>query len=142
MFFFSLDAGSWLAVLGARMSYHLPYFQARISVALDEGWFKYDCIRARGTEFHGRYRPVSPVRLRDPGTLEHWLTERYCLYTEVRGSVYRAEIHHEQWPLQDAEAEIPVNTIAAAAGVELPQIQPLLHFSKRLDVLVWPLKRA
>jgi hypothetical protein len=142
VFFFSLDAGSWLAVFGARASYHLPYFHARMNIVLDEGWFKYSCVRSRAIEFHGRYRPAASVQLRDPGTLEHWLTERYCLYSVVRDSVYRAEIHHEQWPLQDAEAEISENTMASAVGIDLPRIQPLLHFCKQLDVLVWPLKRA
>jgi len=78
--------------------------------------------------------------LRRPGSLEHWLTERYCLYTVSGGTVYRAEIHHPQWPLQDAEAEIQSNSMAAAAGIELPPVEPLLHFSKKLDVLIWPLK--
>jgi uncharacterized protein YqjF (DUF2071 family) len=80
--------------------------------------------------------------LRTPGSLEHWLTERYCLYTVVRSSVFRAEIHHPQWPLQDAEAEISANTMTQAAGVDLPNLKPLLHFSKQLEVLVWPLKKA
>jgi hypothetical protein len=142
VFFFSLDAGSWLAVLGARSTYHLPYFHARFNIGLEDGWFKYNCVRLHGTEFHGKYRPIAPVQLRDPGTLEHWLTERYCLYTVVRNSVYRAEIHHQQWPLQDADAEIVINTMAAASRLDLPGIQPLLHFSGQLDVLIWPLKRA
>jgi uncharacterized protein len=81
------------------------------------------------------------VQLRQPGTLEHWLSERYCLYTVFRGSVFRAEIHHEQWPLQDVEAEISANTMAAAAGIRLPEVQPLLHFSKRIEVLIWPLRK-
>jgi uncharacterized protein len=44
--------------------------------------------------------------------------------------------------LQDAEAEISVNTMAKVAGIGLPQVQPLAHFSKRLQVLIWPLKKA
>jgi uncharacterized protein YqjF (DUF2071 family) len=56
--------------------------------------------------------------------------------------VFRCEIHHERWPLQDAEAEIQVNTLAPAAGLTLPSDTPLLHFSKELNVLVWPLKKA
>jgi len=142
VFFFSLDAGSWFAVWGARATYHLPYFHASMKIVSHNGWFEYDCVRGPGTEFHGKYKPVADVQLRAPGSIEHWLTERYCLYTVVGDSVYRAEIHHEQWPLQDAVAEIPVNTMAAAAHIELPRIPPLTHFSKRLHVLIWPLKKA
>ena len=51
------------------------------------------------------------------------------------------EIHHLPWPLQDASGEFRRNTMASAAGVTLPRTQPLLHFSKRQDVLVWPLQQ-
>ena len=91
-------------------------------------------------EFKGCYRPVAPVQVRARGTLEHWLTERYCLYTVVRGRVHRAEVHHQPWPLQDAEASFEVNTMTTAAGIPLPQTPPLLHFSRRLEVLIWPLR--
>jgi uncharacterized protein YqjF (DUF2071 family) len=150
LFFFSLDAASRAAVWGARTTYHLPYFysQMKVSEASLEGrpytdaWIQYDCFRDSSTKFRAKYGPVGPVRLREPGTVEHWLSERYCLYTVFRGKVFRAEIHHEQWPLQDAEAEISVNTMASAAGIELPAIAPRLHFSKKLEVLIWPLKKA
>src|SRR5205807_10646962 len=65
-----------------------------------------------------------------------------CLYTTHRGQVYRGDIHHQPWPLQDAEAELETNTVAPAAGILLPKTAPLLHFARRLDVLIWPLRRA
>jgi hypothetical protein len=74
--------------------------------------------------------------------LEYWLTERYCLYTLIGDSVYRAEIHHAQWPLQDAVCEISANSMPEAAGIKLPEAEPPLHFAKRLEVLIWPLKKA
>jgi uncharacterized protein YqjF (DUF2071 family) len=82
------------------------------------------------------------VEFRKPGTIEHWLTERYCLYTEHRGAISIGEIHHAPWPLQNAAAEIACNTMAAAAGIELPATAPLLHFARRIDVVIWPLRRA
>ena len=143
VFFFSLDAASRLAVWGARASYKLPYFFADMRVQEDGSWFHYSSSRAAArAEFRGRYRPAKPVQLRSPGSLEHWLTERYCLYTVVHDRVFRAEIHHPPWPLQDAEAYFETNTMAAAAGIDLPLEIPLLHFSKRLDVLIWPLKKT
>ena len=78
-----------------------------------------------------------------PGTLDHWLTERYCLYAVDRASrIYRAEIHHRPWPLQPAEAEIDVNTMAAASDIRLPAVAPRLSFAERLDVVVWAPERA
>jgi uncharacterized protein len=142
VYFFSLDAGNLPAVWAARSFYHLPYFHARMSVSGDEHGISYHSRRYRShAELRARYVAVGPVQLRQPGTLEHWLTERYCLYTVVNGRVYRAEIHHEQWPLQDAEAEIESNTMASAAAIQLPDTKPLLHFAKKLEVLIWPLRR-
>lgn len=141
VFFFSLDAASRAAVWAARASYHLPYFFASMEVQENDRSFQYQSSRfGQEARLRLEYRPVKPVQFHAPGTLEHWLTERYCLYTVVRGSVLRAEIHHEQWPLQDAEAQITENTMAVAAGIHLPQTAPLLHFAKKLEVLIWPLK--
>ena len=142
VYFFSLDAGSRVAAWAARATYHLPYFHARMSSVDQEGWIQYHSIRDSTAELKGRFRPVTPVQLRNPATLEHWLTERYCLYTVHRGRVYRAEIHHEPWPLQDAECEFSANSVALSAGIQLPQVRPVLHFAKRLEVLIWPLKKA
>jgi len=73
-----------------------------------------------------------------PGTLEHWLVERYCLYTVRSGTVDRVEIDHEPWPLQRARARIERNDVAAAAGIGLSGESPdLLHFARRLDVRIW-----
>jgi uncharacterized protein YqjF (DUF2071 family) len=142
VFFFSLDAASRVAVWGARTAYHLPYYFAQMKVTQEDGHFRYESVRNSGTLLRASYSPVGAVQLRKPGTIEHWLTERYCLYTVFRGSVYRAEIHHEPWPLQDAHAEFSANTMASASGIVLPDVSPLLHFSKKLEVLVWPLRRA
>jgi uncharacterized protein YqjF (DUF2071 family) len=144
VYFFSLDAGSLAAVWSAKAAYRLPYFHARMKVGCDNGWVTYDSRRKGNSDaaFRAKYRAVGPVQLRTPGTLEHWLTERYCLYTVAGNDVFRAEIHHPQWPLQDAEAEIMENTMASAVGIELPDVRPLLHFAEKLDVLIWPLRRV
>ena len=141
VYFFSLDAGSRLAAWAARVTYHLPYFHSEMSVSESDGWINYHSLRGKA-ELQARYRPIAPVRLRQQSEIEHWLSERYCLYTFLRNQVHRAEIHHEPWPLQDAECEFSANSMAASAGIQLPGIQPLLHFAKRLEVLIWPLKKA
>jgi uncharacterized protein len=144
VYFFSLDAGALSAVFAARSFYRLPYYYAHMKVQSSGEEIRYHSVRRvpANAEFRGRYRAASPVRLRAPGSLEHWLTERYCLYTTTGRSVFRAEIHHVPWPLQDAEAQIEMNTMAAAAGIQLPEEGPRLHFSRRLEVLVWPLRRV
>ena len=143
VYFFSLDAANLPAVWAARKFYHLPYFHAKMLTQADGEFINYESHRFRSNaEFRGRYRPTGPVTIRAKGSLEHWLTERYCLYTEAGGRTYRGEIHHQPWPLQDAEAEIELNTVATAAGFLLPPVKPLLHFARKLEVLIWPLRRA
>lgn len=147
VWFLSLDAASRLAVRGARATFHLPYYDARMSCTRTaEGWVAYACNRThRGAppaRFEGRYRPVGPPRTARPGTLEHFLVERYCLYAaDRRGRLYRGEIHHPPWPLQDAEAEIDANTVAAAAGFEDFGPPEHLHFAARIDVVGWAPQR-
>jgi uncharacterized protein YqjF (DUF2071 family) len=98
--------------------------------------------RNASAEFRGHYEPISDVKLAQKGSIEHWLTERYCLFTAYQGRVYRGDIHHLPWPLQNAQAELKTNTVAAAAGISLPHTAPLLHFARKLEVLIWPLRPA
>jgi len=145
VYFFSLDAASLPAVWGARAAYGLPYSFASMSASPSGEWTEYTCKRkstfnpknAVPAEFKGRYRPVSGPRPRQKNTLENFLVERYCLYAVRRGKLVRAHIHHLPWPLQDAEAEIEINTMMSTSGIELPQSKPLLHFSRFLEVLIW-----
>jgi uncharacterized protein len=143
VYFFSLDAASRSAVWTARRFYRLPYFYAHMSVQAQGDCFQYDSRRHRtSAEFRGRYRPTSDMRLREKGSLEHWLTERYFLYTVHAGNVFRAQIHHQPWPLQEAEAEVETNSVAEAAGILLPRTAPLFHFARKQEVLIWPLQRV
>ncbi len=146
VYFFSLDAGSLLAVAVARGVYHLPYYWAEMRIERrSEREFSYYSRRrftSRPVLFIARYRGLGPTRRlveSSPGSLEHFLTERYCLFTYDRaGNLVRANIHHVPWPLEEAEAEIHRNDLAAAIGIKLPDIAPVLHYSRRLAVYVWP----
>lgn len=146
VWFFSLDAGNPLAVAIARARFHLPYFRARMSCEERGGWIEYRSQRkhrgAASGELAGRYRPMGAKFFAPRESLEYFLTERYCLYTtDGEGRVIRGEIHHAPWPLQIAEAELKENTMAAAAGFSLPEEEPVLHFAKRQDVVVWQPQR-
>jgi uncharacterized protein YqjF (DUF2071 family) len=145
--FFSLDAANSAAVAIARRFFRLPYFHAHMRLAQRGGWIHYTSYRihagAPPAEFDGRYRPAGPVYASQPGTLEAWLTERYCLYTVgPKGEVYRGEIHHARWPLQPAEAEITANTVALPLGLRLPETPPILHFARSLKTWEWLIKRV
>jgi uncharacterized protein YqjF (DUF2071 family) len=146
VWFVSLDAANRLAVWAARRFFHLPYFHAAMEARDQGGRIHYRSLRGgQGPRvaFRGSYGPTSDVVEARPGTLEHFLTERYCLYTRhPSGALVRADIHHAPWPLQSATAEIAENTVADAQGIALSGPPALLHFSRRLDVVVWPPERV
>ena len=147
VWFFSLDAASRLAVAAARVWFHLPYFRARMSCAPHGEDVVYASMRehagAAPAELIGRYGPRGGAFRARAGTLEHWLTERYCLYTRGRrGELLRAEIHHRPWALEPAEAAFERNTMAAAHGIDLPGAAPHLLFARRQDVVAWPPRRV
>ncbi len=150
VYFFSLDAANPFAVAAARFRFHLPYYWARMQVAESAAEFDYRSHRlypAGGVDFHARYRSlIDPAAQKKPreiaqrGSVEHFLTERYCLYTTDRhGRMLRGDIHHSPWPLEPAEAEFPVNELPQAHGIRLPDTAPLLHFSRELAVYIWPM---
>jgi len=136
VWFFTLDAGSTWFVEAAKRLYRLPYQHARMRYERTEDHVQFESSRAGGT-FSGRYRGEGNLFHAVTGSLEEFLTERYCLYTEDGGRLYRAEIHHPPWELQRGEATIDLNTIAP---LPLPDAQPHVLFSPRQDVVVWPLQ--
>jgi uncharacterized protein YqjF (DUF2071 family) len=150
VYFLSLDASNLLAVLFARAFFRLPYHWADLRFEQRrerEFWFG---SRRRLTDpqvlFSARYRGLGPTRRlaeSRPGSLEYFLTERYCLFTRDRdGHAMRANVHHVPWPLEEAEADIERNDLAAAVGIRLPNVPPVLHYSRRLAVYVWQLERV
>lgn len=146
VYFFSLDAARTAAVLAARTLFGLPYFLASMRVATEGDAVHYASRRlasASRAELVATYRPGGPPAAPVPGSLEYFLTERYCLFTvDRRRRVHRVDIHHPPWPLQPAGAEFAINTMADAAGIRLPSAPPLLHYARRQDIVAWPPVRA
>ena len=147
VWFFSLDAANALAVWGARRAFHLPYFLAAMRCEGQAGWIHYESARkhrgAPSASLQGRYRGIGETFTAQPGTLEHFLTERYCLYSSDRkGRIIRCEIHHPEWALQLAESSLQENTMALAVGIAVADEEPaFLHFARRQDVVVWAPRR-
>ena len=137
VWFLSLDATNPLAVWAARTFFHLPYHRADITLRREGDRVRYESRRG-DVRFTGSYEPTSAVRRTTPGSLEHWLTERYCLYArDPRGRILRNDVHHAPWPIQDARADIQANSMLAPHGLQAADVPPLLHFAERVDVVVW-----
>jgi uncharacterized protein YqjF (DUF2071 family) len=145
VYFFSLDASNLSAVWGARMFYRLPYWQATMKVKGRGGpRIEYVSKRQHGpkpAELRCCYGPSSPVFQTRLGSFEYFLTERYCLYAYTGKRLYRGEIHHLPWELQQAAVELEENSMAQPAGIALPPQPELVYFARELKVLFWAPER-
>lgn len=147
---FSLDASNLLAAAIGRSFYHLPYYWSEMHLEpRSEREFAFYSRRRFSTRpviFKARYRGLGPSsRLAEhrAGTLEYFLTERSCLFSSNRaGQPIRANLHYVSWPLEEAEAEIERNDLAASIGLTLPDMDPVLHYSRRQAVYIWPRQLA
>ncbi|MGQ0703882.1 MAG: YqjF family protein [Gemmatimonadales bacterium] len=143
VWFLSLDAGSRLAVRVARWRFRLPYFYARMTHRRGNDTIHYHSSRPGGPSFGASYEPTGPVFTSRQDTLEYFLTERYCLYSQNRSRrLYQAEIHHVPWPLQRAQVQVDRNEMLASHGMVIAHPPPHVMYAERLEVVVWPLEPA
>lgn len=147
VWFFSLDAANRVAVRVARATFNLPYMDATMSIRCDEGGtIDYRSRRThRGeppAEYEAKYAAAGDFFAAQPGSLEHWLTARYCLYSSNRqGCIFRGEIDHHPWTLAPAHCEQRINTMGTPFGFDLAD-QPHLLFAKPIDVKAWLASRC
>ncbi|MCL4136283.1 UNVERIFIED_CONTAM: hypothetical protein GTU68_013888 [Idotea baltica] len=147
VWFFSLDATSWLAVRSARRFFHLNYVDANINFRGNEQsgdgtWFGYESTRthkdAPPAKLKCEYRPIGAKYQAAPNTLEHFLTARYCLYSaSPKGKIYRGEIDHLPWELSDAQVLVSENTMLDGLGIDTRDQQPVLHFAGQTQAKAW-----
>lgn len=155
VWFFSLDAASQIAVRLARRFFFLPYMDAEMKcevsphpspLPLGEE-VRFTSYRTHRGEppaaFEATYAPCGPAFSAQPGSLEYFLTARYCLYAgDAHGNVYRGEIDHADWPLQPAQADIRCNTMTESFNVNLSRTPDHLLYVRQLDVVAWPLQKC
>jgi uncharacterized protein YqjF (DUF2071 family) len=143
--FLSMDANSALAVWGARSFYFLPYFNARINLEQKDETIIYDSHRtdrrAPAADFKATWTFGERLPESKPGSLEFFLTERYCLYTSHRDKIYRARIFHPPWPLRRAELTTHNSDVLEALELPAPADEPLLHYADAISVNIWPIRK-
>jgi uncharacterized protein YqjF (DUF2071 family) len=147
VWFFSLDANSRVAVEAARAAYKLAYFHSEIGFAASRGALPEIDFTSRRDDGRGpspahaqiRYSPVEgPVTASKPGTLEHFLVERYILYsTDDSHRLHRARVHHQPYPLQKAEVRALDETLIWAAGIRRSDSVPIRHYAREVNVKVY-----
>jgi uncharacterized protein YqjF (DUF2071 family) len=143
VWFFSLDASSILAVEAARAFYKLPYFHSTIDFSVEDS-MAFTSRREEPVGARVVYRPVEgPVAPAAPDTLEHFLVERYLLYSmDDDHQLYRARVHHEPYPLQRAEVLELEETLIWAAGIRRASSVPLRHYARGVSVGIDPLEKC
>src|SRR5882724_7296432 len=144
VWFFSLDCNSRAAVLSARTLYHLPYYNADIELQQQQETIDYSSRRRDepAADFSARWTIKEPLPISQPTSLEFFLTERYCLYSQYEGSLYRSRIHHAPWPLQAAVVHSCESTMIEALQLPSPSDPPLLHYAEELTVDIWALEKV
>jgi hypothetical protein len=152
VWFFSLDASSAIAVAAARAAYKLPYFDAEMRFDATDDPLPLIDFESRRTDARGampanariRYRPLEgPITPAAPGTIEHFLVERYILYSEDSDrQLHRARVHHQPYPVQRAEVVELEETLIWAAGLRRADSVPLRHYAREVNVKVYPLERV
>ncbi|MBV8128477.1 MAG: DUF2071 domain-containing protein [Planctomycetaceae bacterium] len=152
VWFFSLDAANTIAVRLARGLFHLPYHRARMFLERERPGpsdqpspILYAGVRRWPAPLPASYlirgQVSGPVRPAVPGTLEHFLAERYRLYTRFQDRLYQGQVHHAPYPLQPATVLSLDENLLAAAGLERPSTPPLALFAAGVDVEVYALRR-
>ena len=133
VWFLSLDASSPLFVGVGRSLYGMNYHLSHMTTIVDGERVHYASTRTDAA-FAASYGARGEVARVERGSLEHFLVERYRLYALRRGRLISADVAHEPWPLQPAEADIALNRMAPR-GIDLAE-PPLVHFCRGVDALV------
>ena len=144
VWFFSLDANNKPAVIGARVFFSLPYFNARIMCEEDGADMQFWSVRQdRKGEFAVSWTIGDEMPEAEPGSLDFFLVERYCLYSEDAGRIYRSRIHHQPWPLQEALKIGGLRyDVVAADGIPMPLGEPVAQCGGPVFVDVWAPERV
>jgi uncharacterized protein YqjF (DUF2071 family) len=147
VWFFSLDAASAFAAQVARAWFKLPYYHSRMELSSGPGgaWYEYRSSRVwpppTPATYRARSAPRGPAAASTPGTLQHFLAERYYMYLLSEGTLYRGQVYHTPYPIRPAELLELDESLLAAAGISRPAQPPLVHFSDGVSVDIFPLRR-
>ena len=152
VWFFCLEATNPIAVRVARKLFHLPYMDAKIEMMKAQSdhpgrWIEYHSTRTHrnepGASLNLEYRPIGSAFHAQPGSIEEFLTSRYCLYSaNSNHQVFRGEIDHDPWELREAQAIVKENTMVDWLGITLPDEPPLLHYAKLAKCVAWSLEKT
>lgn len=139
VWFCSLDITRLLPALVARVSYHLPYCWAAMSIEQEGDVWRYRSRRRwprRGPSTDLAVRVGEAIPQGQESELELFLSARWALGTTLFGRPMWAEVDHPPWPLHRAELLSIDETIVTAAGLPAPQGEPVVLWSPGVEVRI------
>ena len=144
VFFLTLDAKSLVTCVHAPRAYGLAYRYAKAKVKRRQANLEWRSRRSSdGAQLVGTSNPIGMKQAAQPHTLEHFLFERYCLYTEHKGCLRRAYVFHEPWVFHEGEVRLESNSLLESYSMGLDVLSPdLIHVSHGLPVKTWSIELA
>ena len=142
VYFFSLEAASRLAVEVARLMFALPYHYASMRLEGGAESTRYQSRRSgSGALFNVHCSVGEALGPSLLGSIEHFLIERYWLFTEREGTPCKGQVHHAPYPVHHAHVVGVRDQLVQAAGLPAPQGPPAFaHYSPGVDVEVFALQ--
>ncbi|HWK22969.1 MAG TPA: DUF2071 domain-containing protein [Ureibacillus sp.] len=140
VYFFKLIAANYIASYAAKCFFRLPYSYMKINYRRPNDVIVFESEKKSGIQLLCNYKSLSAAQPTEKGSMEEWLVERYCLYTvNKKGVIYRADILHEPWNLEKAEADFYENTLLSSLNIISETEKPILHYAKKRVIQFWPI---
>lgn len=143
IWFFRIDAGTLVGSAMARWLFGLPYHHSRVALDQEGEWRAFSSVgRAEGTgvrpELRLRYRPRGQVFEATPGTLAHFIVERFVMFSQSgRGTLLQGREARPTRSIQECEVSVQQNTLPEAADVPGPAGDAVAWYCARSAIRTW-----
>ena len=135
IWFLTLGGGSRMDNWLARHLLRLPFSPIRITVDRNVARVHHRSQRSDGAVFEAHYSPIGEVVSPVPGTLVHWLTERYAIYSQGSGTrLFCTEVHHMRWPIQPVSVSVRRNQLLPEGTQGSPAC---VFYTPRVELIGW-----
>ena len=134
IWFFSLDAARLYAVLGARATFGLPYFWAKMAIGTNSTENFYFSKRSNGAQ--ARIRIAKEAQISEQSKLDTFLTARFRLYSNYARRLITAQVQHPPWQLNRIRVIEFEENVRRTMEVEFPSHDFLGHWSPGVETRI------
>ena len=131
VYFLSIEAGKLFSALLAKSLSGLPYEKSNINRT--ENSYQANHLKRNFTllaDFH------AGMSVKHKTELDLFLTERYCLYLEENNQLFRYEIQHLPWKINQLELDF-LNIDYQINDLVIDSRPDLVHYSEGVQVVAW-----